>query len=81
MAARMRGYKLGTHTVVRCKDGHLFTTIWIPGASLKAVRLGTVRFQRCPVDGHWTFVRPVREADLTDADREIAEQHHDTRIP
>ncbi|MGH3415206.1 MAG: hypothetical protein ACRDSS_01950 [Actinocrinis sp.] len=81
VAARRRGYKLGTHTVVRCRDGHLFTTIWIPGASLKAVRLGMVRYQRCPVDGHWTLVRPVREIDLTDADRQIAEQYHDVRIP
>ena len=29
--------------VVRCSQGHLFTTIWIAGASLKSVRLGFKR--------------------------------------
>jgi len=33
---------------VRCSAGHLFTTIWIPLASLKSVRLGDRRYQRCP---------------------------------
>jgi hypothetical protein len=79
--ARQRGYKLGPDTVVRCRDGHLFTTVWIPGASFKAIRLGLVRYQRCPVDGRWTFVTPVRDDDLTDADRMIAAQHRDLRIP
>jgi len=41
---------------VRCSAGHLFTTIWIPGGSLKAVRLGNRRFQRCPVGRHWASV-------------------------
>lgn len=81
LVARRMGYKVGGNTIVRCRDGHLFTTIWIPGGSLKAVRLGWVRYQRCPVGGHWTFVRPVREADLTDADRQIAKQYRDVRIP
>ncbi len=40
IVARRRGYPLGGNAVVRCRQGHLFTTIWIPGASLKAVRLG-----------------------------------------
>src|SRR5581483_8130808 len=34
-AARLMGYKLGRETIVRCRAGHLYTTIWIPGASLK----------------------------------------------
>jgi hypothetical protein len=37
---------------VRCKDGPLFTTIWIPLGSVKAMRLGGARFQRCPVGDH-----------------------------
>lgn len=41
IAARRRGYSgMGGDTVVRCRRGHLFTTIWVPGASFKSVRLG-----------------------------------------
>lgn len=81
IVARLLGYKLGGETIVRCRDGHLFTTIWVPGASLKAVRLGMVRWQRCPVGKHWSFVSPVRDADLTGTQRQFAEQHHDVRVP
>ena len=50
VVARRRGYSgLGGNTIVRCRRGHLFSTIWIPGASLKAVRLGWFRVQYCPV--------------------------------
>ena len=79
---RRRGYSgLGGDTIVRCSAGHLFTTIWIPGASLKAARLGTRRYQRCPVGGHWALVRPVRDDDLSEDDRRRAAEHHDVRIP
>jgi hypothetical protein len=81
VAARRRGYALGGNTVVRCLSGHLFTTIWMPGASFKAIRLGWWRFQRCPVGEHWTLVAPVRDADLTDAERRLAAQCRDVRIP
>lgn len=37
---------------VRCSAGHLFTTIWMPIASIKAVRLGGERWQYCPVGHH-----------------------------
>jgi hypothetical protein len=37
---KLRGYRIGGNLVVRCRKGHLFTTIWIPGASVKAVRFG-----------------------------------------
>ena len=60
LIARSRGYNLGGHVVARCQQGHLFTTIWVPGASIKAVRLGWARLQRCPVGDHWTLVVPVR---------------------
>ena len=76
-----RGYGLGGHVVVRCRRGHLFTTIWIPGGSLKALRLGWARFQRCPVGGHWDLVTPVRLSELSDEERQSAEEHHDVRIP
>ena len=78
---KLRGYRIGGNLVVRCRQGHLFTTIWIPGASLKAVRLGWWRIQRCPVGGHWTVVTPVRESELTDDERREAREHKDVRIP
>ena len=81
LVARSRGYKFGAHTVVRCRQGHLFTTIWIPGGSLKAVRLGWARFQRCPVGPHGSLVTPVKPAELTDAERRTAEENRDLRIP
>lgn len=81
LVARRRGYNMGGNIVVRCRAGHLFTTIWVPGASLKALRLGWARLQRCPVGKHWTLVTPVREAELTYEERRMAAEHHDVRIP
>ncbi len=81
VAARRAGYKVGGNTVVRCRQGHLFTTLWIPGVKLKAIDLGIVRIQHCPVGHHWTLVVPVRDADLTDEERHVAAEHHDIRIP
>ena len=79
--ARSRGYRVGGRTVVRCRDGHLFTTLWIPGVSVKALRLGWWRVQRCPVGKHWSVVRPVREADLTPSELRAAHAHADGRLP
>lgn len=79
--ARRRGYHLGANTVVRCRDGHLFTTIWIPGASFKSIRIGWYRWQHCPIGDHWTWVVPVRDDDLTPQDRMRAELHHDVPLP
>jgi hypothetical protein len=81
VVARMRGYRFGRDVIVRCRQGHLFTTIWIPGASLKSLRLGWWRFQRCPVGSHWTLVSPVKESELTDAERRSAAEHRDIRLP
>ena len=78
---RLRGYRLAGNVVVRCRKGHLFTTIWVPGASLKSVRLGWWRFQRCPVGRHWSFVTPVRRSGLTDDQRRTAGETKDIRIP
>jgi hypothetical protein len=80
-ALASRGYGIGGNVVVRCRRGHLFTTIWIPGGSLKAIRLGWVRIQRCPVGGHWDLVTPVRLSELTDEERQSAERCHDVRVP
>ncbi len=75
------GYRIGGNVVVRCGKGHLFTTIWLPGASVKSVRLGSRRFQRCPVGHHWSLVKLVRESDLTDRQRRKAAANRDVRIP
>lgn len=79
--ARKLGYRVGGDTVVRCREGHLFTTLWIPGVKVKAVDLGLARFQHCPIGNHWSLVVPVRDADLTPDQRRVADEHHDIRIP
>ncbi len=81
IVARKRGYKLGRNTLVRCRRGHVFSTIWIPGASVKSLRLGWFRVQRCPVGGHWTLVHPVRERDLGIVQRRRAMARRDVRVP
>lgn len=81
LVARALGYRLGAKTIVRCRDGHLFTTSWYPGVKLKALDFGLVRLQRCPVGRHWTLVRPVKERDLTPEDRAAAAAHRDLPIP
>jgi hypothetical protein len=77
----LRSRRVGGNVVVRCRAGHLFTTIWIPGASVKALRLGWWRVQRCPVGRHWSLVTPVKEADLTEDERRFAREHHDIGLP
>jgi hypothetical protein len=79
--ARRRGYLIGRNLVVRCRQGHLFTTIWLPGASLKSIRFGWARIQRCPVGKHWSVVTPVREEDLSDEERRSARATSNLRMP
>ena len=81
VVARRAGYKVGGTAIVRCSKGHLFTTTWVPGVSFKAIRLGLLRFQHCPVGHHWDLVTPVKEADLTDEERRIASENRDTKVP
>jgi hypothetical protein len=75
------GYTFGKDAIVRCRQGHLFSTVWIPGASVKSLRLGWWRIQWCPVGRHVDLVRPVRAADLTEAERSLALFHHDVPVP
>ncbi len=77
----MRAHRIGGRVVVRCRRRHLFTTLWIPGVSMKALRLGPWRLQRCPVGGHWSLVTPVVADRLGDSERQFAAEHHDIRIP
>jgi len=78
---RARGLPIGGDLIVRCRRGHLFTTIWIPSVSLKAMRLGWLRVQWCPVGRHLSIVTPVREPDQRPAQRREARAHHDLRLP
>src|SRR5215471_4390823 len=59
LAMKLRGFPIGGRLIVRCRRGHLFTTIWIPSFSLKAARLLWWRGQYCPVGRHWSVVVPV----------------------
>jgi hypothetical protein len=81
IALRRLGYPFAGDVVVRCRRGHLFTTIWVPGVSLKALRLGWWRVQRCPVGHHFALVTPVRRADLTPDEQRAAGENRDIRIP
>jgi hypothetical protein len=65
---------LGGKIMVRCSKGHVFTTIWSPLGSFTSIRLGSTRYQRCPVGNHWAIVKPVSDSDLTDEERRSAEQ-------
>jgi hypothetical protein len=76
-----RAHRLAGNVVVRCRQGHLFTTIWIPAVSVKALRLGWWRVQRCPVGHHWSVVTPVDEAGLSGEQRRSAAEHRDIRLP
>jgi hypothetical protein len=77
----LRTGRPGGNIVVRCRQGHLFTTLWIPAISVKAVRLGLWRVQRCPVGHHWSLVTPVNESQLSGKERRSANEHHDLRVP
>jgi len=79
--SRQRGYRFRRDVIVRCRDGHLFMTVWIPMMSVKAIRLGLVRVQRCPVGDHVTAVRLMRDEDLTPAERLRAGRHRDSGVP
>lgn len=68
--------------LVRCSAGHLFTTIWVPLGSLKALRLGWKRYQYCPVGRHWTTVTRLDWDATTPTGEDFAEASlvHDLRI-
>jgi hypothetical protein len=76
-----RGYGVGGNVVVRCRRGHLFTTLWLPGVSVKSLRLGWWRLERCPVGRHWSLVTPVRRSDLSDDERRTAGETRDVALP
>jgi hypothetical protein len=57
-----RGRALGTHGVVQrsrltCPKCHQpFDYDWIPGASLRSVRLGKGRYMACPLCHQWSYM-------------------------
>jgi hypothetical protein len=65
--SKQQGYRFGHDVIVRCRDGHLFMTTWIPMMSFKAIRLGLLRVQYCPVGDHVTAVRLMRDEELRPA--------------
>ena len=67
--------------VVRCSQGHLYHTIWVPLASFKSLRLGPQRLQWCPVGKHWSRVQLVGEQSLSSEERQSAARYHDFPIP
>lgn len=77
----LRSRRIGGNVIVRCREGHLYTTLWIPAASLKSLRLIWWRVQYCPVGRHFSLVTPVNAADLTEDERRAAREHHDIPLP
>ena len=80
-ALRRRGYRAGGRVIARCSSGHLFSTLWLPGVSLKALRLGPWRVQRCPVGGHWSLVTLVDRTQLGEQELSGARSRRDVRVP
>jgi hypothetical protein len=68
-------------TIVRCSGGALYSTIWVPLGSLKAIRLGGTRIQRCPVHHKWERTWKVDPSTLTPDERAAAAQIRDVGIP
>lgn len=67
----------GPQRIVRCSQGHLYTTTWMPLVSFKSIRLGSRRYQRCPVGHHWALTAQVDPDTLTDQERSRAQAIHD----
>lgn len=80
-STKLGGYRFGRDVYVRCREGHLFMTTWVPFVSFKAVRLGMVRLQHCPVGDHLTSVTLVRDEDLSDYEKLLAQRFRDNGVP
>jgi hypothetical protein len=76
-----RDHGTGFVVIVRCSGGGLFQTLWVPGLSLKAARLGPFRIMRCPVHGRVEVVRVVNPADLTAKEQEAASRYPPGHVP
>jgi hypothetical protein len=55
------GYTIPGRTMVRCRSGHEFSTIWVSGMSVASLRLGLhTRFMKCPECNAWRIVHPIK---------------------
>jgi hypothetical protein len=81
VAIWLRVGRPGGNVAVRCRAGHLYTTIWVPGVSVKSARMGVWRLQYCPVGRHWSIVSPVKESDLSWREKRLARRTEDIRVP
>jgi|SRR4051812_43847910 len=77
----LRSGRVAGRVVVRCRSGHLYTTMWVPGMSLKSARLGWWRLQFCPVGKHVSLVSPVKASDLSALQRRVARRRNDLPLP
>lgn len=66
--------------VVRCRHGHIYRSVWVPGGSLKALRWFDTRLQWCPVGRHWSWTRRVPAAELSPAELAEANSVHGLRL-
>jgi hypothetical protein len=66
--------------IVQCSRGAYYETVWFPFVSFKAIRLGTRRFQKCPVHERWEIARLVPEEEWTPAVIAQAEAHRDSNV-
>lgn len=60
------------HTIVRCADGHLFSTSAFPMQNLGRERLGPGRLLRCPRCGRLRNAVPVDRGALNATQIELA---------
>jgi hypothetical protein len=67
-------------TIVECSGGALYSTRWVSLVSFKSVRLGTRRFQRCPVHHRFEFAHRVNPETLTRSDRDAALAVRDSNV-
>lgn len=70
-----------TRSIARCSEGHLFSTIWIPLVSFKAIRMGSDRWQKCPLCRKFRRVSLVDKDSLSSSETEQANSVQDSRIP
>lgn len=81
VVASRRGSLIKPKTIVECRHGHRFTSLWVPGVSFKAIHFLWWRFQYCPVGEHFSLVTPVKVSKLADDELQLARSRHDINIP
>lgn len=67
-------------TIVQCSRGSYYETVWVPYISFKSIRLGSRRFQKCPVHKRWELSRMVPDDEWSPEIIAEARRHKDTNI-